>query len=1398
MPASEVPYRSSRTLHIVFAITSVLMTISVLWMVAVDHFRPWKEVQREFQEIETSKLRSTEQEKLKEQQELHQARLDQIDQRIEAARRVERQNGRRIADLDERIRGIQGQFQRLDTERRFKKAELDSQRSLYDGMIGRNERREALRYITATIEPTERQYAEINERYESIQRKMVEAQLQRGLLASEVVEVTADPPAGSLAALAGFKVGDAMTVAEFEQFRSELEAILRGEKPAGTVRVNVERGAAENVPVVFEAGAIPEPSTPVDNDAAWMAFALPVVPRTVSVLNQKKEDITRDRDRVVRTLVQKEQQYGEGQGLAGAWNWVNATVRGLPLVDLAAPPTKIHQISLPELTINYNFKDVPRYDRCLTCHQGIDRIGYEETADGQPMPAVFRNHPKLTSGATAISPATGKPVDAGLYLDANGPHPINNFGCTICHGGQGSGTSFTYASHEPNDPEEKAAWEKEHDWHKIHHWDEPMLPSRFMESSCLKCHHMVTDLKQDQAPKLLAGYQRIVKYGCTGCHTIGGEGSFGPDLTDNRPVGPNLSHIGSKTSKDWTLRWIKNPHAFRPDSRMPRFYGITNNDRPDDWPRNHAEIHAVTHYLFSNSTAPDFTEPPVENDPVRGKQLFLEKGCLSCHAVNSYESGDLPSSLALRADGESSFNPAYQLDPEGLYPPDYFPEAVRQFAKAEFGPNLSSVAAKFPTKEQGYRWLANWIEKPESYHPNTLMPNLQLSAQDSADIAGWILSTRSDWEPGAETRFWPLAVDVPPVDAPEVKDGLDQLMRLYLSRSKTFEKRTILERDINGLVESLSTDEKLLYVGQKTITRLGCFGCHAIPGYENEKPIGTPLNAWGVKSPTKLDYAHITEYLADRPADEHENRDGTSEYFQEQLADHTRSGFLYQKLHRPRSYDYKKDRDDLKAWDERLRMPQFSWSEDPQAVEEIMTFVLGLTGEKIPARYMPQPRYSPMQIALAKGERIVEQYNCRGCHVMAMPRYAIAGATDLDLVFKSDDPSDPEPFRSNVALAYENRSKDHRELYPGLAFEADQPPELKAHDGKSIVLEGMPIGLDQEEDDQGKVEKTLYLQLWKPATIRGFQFMVGDTVRINPDRVVETPAEGGDFAWLYSTWSAEQTGEPLGPIWNKLPPPLIREGLKVQTPWLTQFLQDPYKIRPAAMLRMPRFHYGAHARLVSSNMGDAEGSPALGETRDLANYFAARDGAIFPYQEIPQREQAYLAGRETMFGGADGEATMTAGTAGLPHSPYLDAGWNLITKNQCIQCHAIGALKPTGEEKSHGPNLRQASGRLRPEYMVEWIANPTRYVPFTAMPQVFPPEGAQAANPVVGVPKSLEGKPLEQIRTVVDTLLNYVTAVEQQLVALSPPPTPPVADENGAAQPAVAEPAGAAAPGGAP
>ncbi len=679
MPASEETYRRQPTLHLIFAISSIAMLLSTVWMVMADHMRPWKQVQRQFQEVEREKLEASEKQKLEEQKTKYQTQIDQIDQKIQTAEAESETRGRDLRLINNDLKVLEGKTERLDTQRRFQKADLDSKRSFYDGMVDRGEEVKARHYLSTVVAQAERDLATLSLELEAVKKTLNEK-------------------------------------------KAEKERLL--------------------------------------------GF--------VDDLKKEKDRLTREADRVTRVIEQKDALYG---GSLHWWSKPLAFLRGLPGIDIM-PPTKIQQLSLPELTINYNFKEVPRYDRCATCHQAIDRIGYDKDAHGGEMAEVFRSHPFLTSGATTLDPR-GKVVPAGLYLDANGPHPINSFGCTICHGGQGSGTDFTYASHTPNTREQAEEWHKDYDWHEIHHWDYPMLPKRFMESSCLKCHTQVTDIPQ--AKKLQAGYQRIVKYGCTGCHTIGGDGANGPDLTDERQVGPNLAHIASKDAKEWVLKWIANPHAFRPDSRMPRFYGLTNNNAKEDWPKNYAEIHAITHYLFAKSTPPhDFVDPPAKTDSAKGKELFLQKGCMACHQHQYYQKDQVQLADA------ANINPAYfdkkgdvKLDTKATYDPKGFPATVQEYARADFGPNLSNMAAKFQSKPDGLKWLSNWIAAPERYHPKSLMPNLQLSQQDAADIASWILTVPAEW---------PVKVEVPPVDSKEVKESVDELVKLYVSKSGSFKK----------------------------------------------------------------------------------------------------------------------------------------------------------------------------------------------------------------------------------------------------------------------------------------------------------------------------------------------------------------------------------------------------------------------------------------------------------------------------------------------------------------------------------------------------------------------------------------------------------------------------------
>jgi len=331
----------------------------------------------------------------------------------------------------------------------------------------------------------------------------------------------------------------------------------------------------------------------------------------------------------------------------------------------------------------------------------------------------------------------------------------------------------------------------------------------------------------------------ITRYGCTGCHTIGGEGSNGPDLSAEHQLGPNLSHIAAKDSKEWVVKWIANPHAFRPDSRMPRFYGLTNNGTKEDWPKNYAEIHAITHYLFTRARRRRIHRATGQDRRGQWQRAVPAEGCLACHQHRPYAEADI------QQQDRRSMNPAYKPDPALTFDPKTFlasadPKSfvasVQQNALADFGPNLSNIAAKFQGKPRP--------QMVGELDPGTrAIPPQELDAQPSA------LGARSrrhrELDP-LRAREWPVTMDVPGVDTKEVKDAVDDIVKLYVSKSGSFKTadgksvaKSLSEVD-DYVTKELKSEDKLLYLGEKTISRLGCFGCHTIPGFENAKRSALP------------------------------------------------------------------------------------------------------------------------------------------------------------------------------------------------------------------------------------------------------------------------------------------------------------------------------------------------------------------------------------------------------------------------------------------------------------------------------------------------------------------------------------------------------------------------------
>jgi mono/diheme cytochrome c family protein len=96
-------------------------------------------------------------------------------------------------------------------------------------------------------------------------------------------------------------------------------------------------------------------------------------------------------------------------------------------------------------------------------------------------------------------------------------------------------------------------------------------------------------MKPEQASALAEVGKRLYsnKYGCNGCHSLAGEGGR---------VGPALDRAGFRLNGTWVYRWVKNPQAMKPETRMPAL-GLSD-----------ADAKAVTMYL-ATLRAPKAEEP---------------------------------------------------------------------------------------------------------------------------------------------------------------------------------------------------------------------------------------------------------------------------------------------------------------------------------------------------------------------------------------------------------------------------------------------------------------------------------------------------------------------------------------------------------------------------------------------------------------------------------------------------------------------------------------------------------------------------------------------------------------------------------------------------------------------
>src|SRR5262249_44160672 len=592
--------------------------------------------------------------------------------------------------------------------------------------------------------------------------------------------------------------------------------------------------------------------------------------------------------------------------------------------------------------------------------------------------------------------------------------------------------------------------------------------------------------------------------------------------------------------------------------------------------------------------------PPASNGQA-GRALFMEKGCVACHSHDR--------AVAVDKVNEERF-----------------------ISAATFAPDLSRVANKLPVDDKGAvtragrLGLIQWVLNPNLHHPRTRMPVTHLSVKEAAEIADWLLSTKDKaWEPmkvpePATKTLQELARmslgKAPGIPRESVDQILDKGLRKALTqaqlRNLAFDADEHLLAEV-GAEDRPIDDHLMRYIGKKAIGRLGCYSCHDIPGFEAAKPIGTPLNDWGKKDPERLAFEDATTYAREhfnvveardadpegkRPNAEWKAENGKPPYEQfyfEELEHRSREGFLHLKLTEPRSYDY----DRLRTWDDRLRMPQFRFShprqridskgrrEDPEtyrerraaeargqydaeahheeakAREAVMTFILGLVAEPIPLKYINTPK-GPRQSEVY-GRQVIEKFNCAGCHQLRPG------------VYEFQIPDDPKSMFTALNENAADPKSDH--VFDSTAW-IGRPSPIP---GRLFVR-----GVEKVENPRAK-EVTLRLTEALRYTDAGYagasgmtrNIPAGTTITLPLDALVRTTARseplGGDIlAMLTLHLTYPRDARILhDATFNRDdvraygPPPLLREGERVQTDWLYSFLLDPTRIRPKAVLRMP-------------------------------------------------------------------------------------------------------------------------------------------------------------------------------------------------------------------------------------
>jgi mono/diheme cytochrome c family protein len=628
-----------------------------------------------------------------------------------------------------------------------------------------------------------------------------------------------------------------------------------------------------------------------------------------------KRDQLREEIKNIRSSTKElETELAKLTGERDKWQRVmdNATFKLGPLSFYKIP--KIQQTVMEEFDRNRFDQPIARVDRCQSCHLAINRAGFEN----EPHP--FKTHPRRE------------------VLLADSAHPPEKSGCTGCHEGQGVMVNGVNQAHG-----------------EVHLWEFPLLRGEKNQSSCTSCHLDVQKLQD--VPLLTEGQRLFEQVGCTGCHLVKGY--------ENIPkIAPSLTKVSAKVDPSWMVRWVENPHSFRPRTRMPNF-----EFKPD-------EALAIAAYIWSQSKEegekwlqenplPGGIRQGVNNEAARGKKLVETIGCKGCHGF---------------AEGEFS-------TPLGK--------------NKDLVPNLKDIAAK-----TGPQWIYHWIKNPRGFQPDTKMPSLRLSDEEARAITTYLttLGTKGETIAGIEEKL---------ADASNIKRG-EALVRKYGCAGC---------HDIKGMEKESRIGVELTTFGSKTVEELA-FGNRTDVGHSWDDwtfhKIKTPRGYATERVEQLMPQFNLADedikalqvllggfrerkvaqrYLADQGervnqvvegrrlmqqyncvgCHEIENRGGfVKKYYENPAAAPPPLNGEGEKVQSQWLFGFLKAPFTLRPWLE-IRMPTFGFSD--QHTTQLINYFNGVSRVENPFAYFDERNVPPDHLEAARMLVSPDYFNCFSCHV---------------------------------------------------------------------------------------------------------------------------------------------------------------------------------------------------------------------------------------------------------------------------------------------------------------------------------------------------------------------------------------------------------------------------------